>query len=50
MKNYTQLTQVQRYQISALRKAEHTLADIATIIGVHKSTISRKHDKEECAV
>jgi IS30 family transposase len=39
---YTQLTQEQRYQISALLKTEHTQTKIATVIGVHKSTISRE--------
>lgn len=42
MKTYHQLTQAQRYQISALRKANHTLAEIAEIIGVHKSSVSRE--------
>jgi len=42
MKSYTQLTQEQRYQIYALMKAEHTKTEIALIIGVHKSTISRE--------
>lgn len=39
---YTQLTQEQRYQIQALMKAEHNQTEIADIIGVHKSTISRE--------
>lgn len=39
---YTQLTQVQRYQISALLKMEHTRTEIAKSLGVHKSTISRE--------
>jgi IS30 family transposase len=39
---YTQLTQVQRYQISALLKMEHTQTEIANSLGVHKSTISRE--------
>ena len=40
--NYTQLTQAQRYQIGILTKAGHFQADIADLIGVHKSTISRE--------
>lgn len=40
--NYTQLTQNQRYQISALMKAGHNQTEIANILGVHKSTISRE--------
>ena len=39
---YTQLTQEQRYQIYALLKTEHSQIKIATVIGVHKSTISRE--------
>ena len=42
MKHYTQLTQEQRYQISALNKAGHLQKDIAREVGVHKSTISRE--------
>lgn len=42
MRVYTQLTQEQRYQIYALMKAEHNQAEIAAIVGVHKSTISRE--------
>jgi len=40
--NYTQLTQEQRYQIAVLKKADHTQVDIARLIGVDKSTISRE--------
>jgi len=40
--NYTQLTQEQRYQIAVLKKAGHMQVDIAQLIGVHKSTISRE--------
>jgi len=40
--NYTQLTQDQRYQIAILKKAGHIQSDIADMIGVHKSTISRE--------
>ena len=39
---YTQLTQEQRYQISALLKTEHSQIKIATVVGVDKSTISRE--------
>lgn len=42
MRVYTQLTQEQRYQIYALMKAEHNQAEIAAIVGVDKSTISRE--------
>ncbi len=42
MRVYTQLTQEQRYQIHALMKAEHSQAEIAKIVGVDKSTISRE--------
>lgn len=42
MKSYTQLTQDQRYQIQALKKAEHNQTEIAAILDVDKSTISRE--------
>ncbi len=42
MGTYTQLTQTQRYQISALLKIGHLQTEIAKAIGVHKSTISRE--------
>lgn len=42
MRAYTQLTQEQRYQIYALMKAELNQSEIATIVGVHKSTVSRE--------
>ena len=42
MSGYTQLTQEQRYQIYALMKAELNQSEIAMIVGVHKSTISRE--------
>ena len=41
MSPYTQLTQGQRYQIRALLTARFPQTEIADIIGVHKSTISR---------
>lgn len=40
--NYTQLTQAQRYQIYALMKAGHNQTQIADIVGIHKSTVSRE--------
>jgi len=42
MRHYTQLTEHQRYQISALMKAGHNQVVIAALIGVDKSTISRE--------
>ena len=36
------LTQEQRYEISALLRAHHTKSEIAKIVGVHKSTITRE--------
>jgi len=42
MKSYHQLTQEQRYQIYALRKTKHSLSEIATVIAVHKSSVSRE--------
>jgi len=40
--SYTQLTKEQRYQIYALLKIGHSQAEIAGVIGSHKSTISRE--------
>lgn len=40
--NYRQLARDQRYQIYALIKAGHNQTRIATLIGCHKSTISRE--------
>ncbi len=42
MRHYTQLTLEQRYQIQALLKMGHPYQKIATVVGVHKSTISRE--------
>jgi IS30 family transposase len=42
MRTYRQLTQVQRYQIYVLRKTQHPLTEIAEVLGVHKSSISRE--------
>lgn len=39
---YTQLTQEERYQIYALKKAGHNQADIAEVIGRNPGTISRE--------
>ncbi|WP_140414134.1 helix-turn-helix domain-containing protein [Bathymodiolus platifrons methanotrophic gill symbiont] len=41
MNQYKQLTEGQRYQISALLKVETPQKDIALILGVSPSTISR---------
>jgi len=42
MSTYRQLTQEQRYQIYALRKTGHSRTEIADVISVHKSTVSRE--------
>ena len=42
MGQYTQLTQEQRYQIYAFMKAYFSKTQIASEIGVHKSTVSRE--------
>lgn len=42
MRQYTQLTQVQRYQIYAFLKAGFSQTEIAFEIGVHKSMVSRE--------
>ncbi len=42
MSHYTQLTQAQRYQIHAMKKAGFSQAAIATEVGVDTSTISRE--------
>jgi IS30 family transposase len=42
MNHYKQLTHEQRYQIQALMKAGLNQTEIACIVGVHKSTISRE--------
>jgi len=42
MNTYTQLTQEERYQIYALKQAGHNQSEIATLLGCHKSTISRE--------
>lgn len=42
MSHYTQLTRVERYQISALKSAGHTPAEISKVLGRHKATIGRE--------
>lgn len=42
MRAYTQLTQDQRYQIQALLNTGHPYSEIADVVGVHTSTISRE--------
>jgi IS30 family transposase len=37
-----QLTREQRYQIYALKKADHSQTEMASISGCHKSTIWRE--------
>ena len=39
MRNYNQLTQTERYQIYALRKANKNPTEISRVLGRHKSTI-----------
>jgi len=41
-KKYKQLNQEQRYQIGVLLEAEKNKSEIAELLGVHKSTISRE--------
>jgi|FLOH01.1.fsa_nt_gi transposase, IS30 family len=47
MRHYSQLTLEQRYTICTMLKTGHTQSQIALIIGVHKSTISREF-KRNC--
>ena len=42
MKNKNHLTEIQRYQISALLKAGHTRKEISVLLGKDKSVISRE--------
>lgn len=42
MRTYHQLTQIQRYQIYVLQKTKHSQTEIAKVIGVHKSSVSRE--------
>jgi IS30 family transposase len=43
--SYTQLSQGQRYQISALLKMGHNQMEISKVIGKHKSTVSRELER-----
>jgi IS30 family transposase len=45
MNQYKQLTEVQRYQISALLKAGNSNKETAKNIGVSSSTISREFER-----
>jgi len=45
MNTYTQLSQGERYQISALKQAGHNNNEIAALLGRHKSTISREVER-----
>jgi transposase, IS30 family len=45
MRTYSQLTQEQRYQIYALKKTRHSQAEIAEVIGVHRSSVSRELER-----
>jgi IS30 family transposase len=47
MGQYTQLTQEQRYQIYAFMKADFSKTQIASEIGVHKSTVSREMKRNQ---
>ena len=40
--NYKHLSQIERYQIYSLMKAQHSITEIAQLLGRHKSTISRE--------
>ena len=40
--SYNQLSQEERYQIYVLKKASHSITEIARILGRHKSSISRE--------
>ena len=42
MSSYTQLTRGRRYEIRVLLKAGYSLSKLATIMKVHKSTLSRE--------
>lgn len=42
MSGYIQLTREQRYQILALMKTGQNQTQIASVLGVHKATISRE--------
>jgi IS30 family transposase len=40
--NYKHLSQIERYEIASLMKAKHSITQIASLVGRHKSTISRE--------
>jgi IS30 family transposase len=42
MRTYPQLTQEQRYQISALKKMGHSQTEMAQVLKVNRSTVSRE--------
>ena len=42
MQKYAQLTEHKRYQIYILKKAEHTQAYIAKMVGVSASTLTKE--------
>ena len=42
MRDYTQLTEEERYQIEALLKMGHHQSEVAVVLKRHKSTISRE--------
>ena len=42
MRNYNQLTQTERYQIYALRKANKNPSEISRVLGRHKNTFYRE--------
>ena len=46
MRNYKQLSQAQRYQIEILKKAGKNQKEIAELLGVSESTISRELNTE----
>jgi IS30 family transposase len=47
MKQYTQFNQEQRYHISGLRKSGWNQTQIASELGVNKSTISREFSRNK---
>jgi len=47
MNTYTQLTEQERYQISALKQAGYNNNDITAFLGRHKSTISREVERNK---
>ncbi len=49
MGTYYQLTQEQRYQIAVLLETGHQQKDIASVVGVHPSTLSRELQRNRLA-